>query len=664
MSTPIATSPAGERFPVELICPKCGQPVVVGTPCAADVRPCAGDHAGMPRFLYGQDYWGETSSEKMRQLLAVAREISWRDALQRLLPDEPVTEHLLAPIRADFLHAMPWGSIRNVLDVGAGMGFMACDLAQYAKNVVALEAVPERAEFIQIRARQDGLPIFPIIASAMEMPFAPESFDLITLNGVFEYIGLWGEGDPRALQEKFLRSALRLLRPGGWLYVGIETRFSLAILLGARDHSGLAFTSLMPRWLADVYCRMRARPNYGAEVVTGRYRTYTYTPLQYERMFRAAGFEQVTVYGVYDGYNRQIAVYELGDACGRKAVLERIDPPASVAGRLRRAVENNRTIARHFEQEVVLFGRKGPQASARHDAPWAEALAPDRTVVQVNLPSKILGIICEGGVPQEVLEIEKRGCEEAGRRLEHAFEILTHMQMKSKGMTLPMRWPEPRGRLSVSGRSYRRYEYVAGESLSALLRPARYREGLVLPLIARAVDAYVRLCEWMSEQWPSQGADAWDTLAQRVRSTPMDEDIRARVLAAIGRAQHQSWKMSAIHGDFTAGNVIVGPANEFVLIDWEHFTPAYPVGAELVRFQQDVLIDSKRLSPSRRARLAAEVDLLVKSAFEKHGYGPEAYGDLQSLYIGHQILSLGGEQNTYPPLLQAYRRTMGATGPA
>jgi len=97
------------------------------------------------------------------------------------------------------------------------------------------------------------------------MPFAPESFDLITLNGVFEYIGLWGKGDPQALQEKFLRSALRLLRPNGYLYVGIETRFAAASFMGALDHSGHAYTTLMPHKIADWYCRWRSKPFYGSE---------------------------------------------------------------------------------------------------------------------------------------------------------------------------------------------------------------------------------------------------------------------------------------------------------------------------------------------------------------------------------------------------------------
>lgn len=610
----------------------------------------------MPRFLFGQRYWGEMSSVKMRELLVLAQQLPWRESLRRLLPNESVTQHLLSPIRADFLHAMPWPLIRDVLDVGAGMGFMACDMARYASTVVALEAVPERAEFIQIRARQDGLQVFPVIGSAMDIPFGPESFDLITLNGVFEYIGLWGDGDPSVVQEKFLRSVLRLLRPGGYLYIGIEARISLSILLGARDHSGLAFTSLMPRWLADVYCRARARPNYGAEDVTGRYRTYTYTPPQYERILRKAGFQHVSVNGVYDGYNRQIVIFDLRDARGRRAILERIDPPSSLAGKVRRALEGNSIICRNFEQEVILFARKDAAGPETAGMPWTEIDSQGRTVVQVNLASKIFGIVCEAGIPQEVLEIEKKGREEVAQRLNAAYEILRRLQNIRIGTAPPMHWPEPLGRISISGRSYRRYAYIHGDSISSLLKPVRYAEYKVLPIVTRAISCYVSLCSWMSEHLSAgENAHDWATFEQQIELATMGNDTRNEIRGAITKAKSRNWKMSVIHGDFTAGNVIVRPNGDLVLLDWENFTPAFPVGAELVRFQQDILMDSERLPRQPRERLTRKLDHVVRSTLEMCGYHLDDYRDLHSLYVGHQIVALGGEENVYPRLIQAFK---------
>jgi len=630
---------------------------VGGQVCPESKQPCISDYHGIPRLLFGQSYWGELGSDGMQDLLRRAERTHWRTALEEMR-GQPVAEHLLSPIRADFLHAFPWQKIRRVLDVGAGMGFMSCDMAAYAENVISLEAVPERARFIQLRAQQDGLRVYPIIASAMQIPFPPESFDLITLNGVFEYIGLWGKGDPTLLQEKFLRSALRLLRPGGYLYVGIETRFSMSAILGGRDHSGLSFTSLMPRQVADWYCRFRAQPHYGSERPTLGYRTYTHTPARYARMFREAGFAELTVYGVYDGYNRQRALYEIGDYPGRRVILRKLSPPASFAGRIRRAVENNRLLYRTLEREVVIFARRNDAQNRADDMPWApEAGGCDGTVAQISLPLKILGIVHRNGVPSEVLEIEKKDQVDAGRRLKASHELLTLLESAPEGDRPPdMRWPQPRGKTDISGRAYWRYEYVEGETLSSLLLPATYSEKRVLPTIERAIDRYVSLCEWMSRFCTGAAPfDVWNDFEKHLEQTQISEDIRSDVRAAVDFARRENWVLTPVHGDFTASNLLVPKNGKLVLIDWEQFMPRFPIGTDLIRFHQDVLMDSDRLPPRKYRRLERFLRETIEAALRKRGYDPEGRNHLRALYLAHQILVRGGEKQVYGPLLKAYR---------
>ena len=654
----IAARSSAENFPVTLLCPKCGNTVKGGSICTATREPCVGAHEGIPRFLYGQKNWGEIGSEKMRQLLQEAGESPWRTALLKCVPDEPVTARLLAPIRADFLHAMPWNRIRNVLDIGAGMGFMSCDMALYADNVVSLEAVPECAEFIRIRARQDRLNVFPIIASAMAMPFPPESFDLITLNGALEYVGLWGEGDPKDLQEEFLRNCLRLLRPGGYLYVGIQTRYAATALLGSRDHSGLAYTSLMPRKLADLYCRLRASPFDGSEHVVRGYRTYTHTVSQYERMVRRAGYGNVSVQGVFDGHNRQRALYTLDDHAGRKALLDRVNPATSVAGRLRRLFTDNRALYRTLENEVVIFAQKSaPDAAA---LPWAEIAAPQRTVLQVNQNFKTLAVVCDRGVPVEILEAEKKGHEDAGRRLQRSFEILGTLQQELKQHlpALPIRWPVPLGTARICGRVYRRYEYIHGRPLAAHLLPRHYDSRAVPQLFTRAIASYVelfgRLTSYLRDGAGVDAAD-WQDIEGELTGVEVSEDIRRDFKEAVRFGMNAGWRLSLIHGDFSAGNLLMTPAGEMVLLDWEHFTSAYPLGADLLRFQQDSIIESGRLKPKARDAFRHHVTEAVRSALAAYGYGPQDYRHLDALYIGHQVAVLGGESRAYRPLLDAYR---------
>lgn len=648
------------QFPVALLCPRCGNVVGRDSLCAVTGGPCMTLHEGIPRLLFGQKYWGELSSERMRELLQCADRTHWRTALLECVPDEPVTAHLLSPIRADFLHVMPWNRIRDVLDIGAGMGFMSCDMALHADNVIALEAVPERAEFIRIRARQDQLNVFPVIASAMQIPFAPESFDLITLNGVLEYIGLWGDGDPTKLQERFLREALRLLRPGGYLYVGIETRYSFGAFLGSRDHSGLAYTSLMPRKVADLYCRLRARRFYGSEHVVRGYRTYTHTALQYERLVRRAGYRRVDVHGVFDGYNRQRVLYALSDHAGRKALLERIYPAVSLAGRLRRLLTENRALYRTFEGEVVIFAQKSAPDTSDTALTWSEIAAPHRTVVQVNQNFKSLGVVCERGVPVEILEADKKGHPDASHRLQRSFEILEALQrdLRADLRTLPMRWPVPRGTVRIGGSIYRRYEYVHGRSLDAHLLPHHYDSRAVPQLFTRAITSYAALCArlttWLRGS-ASTGADDWREIEDRLAHVEAGEDIRHDFQLAARYAVMAGWKLSVIHGDFTPGNVFVTPTGEMVLLDWEHFLTAYPLGADLLRFLHDGIGESARLAPPARRAFRRHLTDAIKATLAGLGYGPQDYGHLDALYIGHQVASLGCESRVYQPLLAAYR---------
>jgi SAM-dependent methyltransferase/aminoglycoside phosphotransferase (APT) family kinase protein len=652
--------PSTARFPVPLECPRCRRPMEIGSVCEQTGDLCMSFHAGVPRVLFGQDYWGEIGAQTMRRVLDEGRRSHWRTALERCIPEEPVTAHLLDPIRADFLHAMPWNRIHDVLDVGAGMGFMSCDMAAYARNVIALEAVPERAEFIRLRARQDQLNVFPIIASAMAAPFPAESFDLITLNGVFEYVGLWGEGDPRRLQEEFLRNTLRLLRPGGYLYIGIESRFGAGAFRGNRDHSGFAYTSLMPRRIADLYCRLRAKPFYGSETVATGYRTYTHTPRQYRRMLERAGYANVSVRGVFEGYNRQKILWDLDDRVGRNALLDRVNPAASFAGRLRRLLTDNRALYRLLEDHVVLFAQKPRVDFASPVLPWHEVVTAGRSVVQLNQNFKTLAVVCDNGVPVEILEAEKKAHPEAGERLRHSFEVLTRLQADLHGEipAMPMRWPEPRGSARICGRSYRRYEFVPGHLLATQLLPARYDVALVPALFTRAIQAYVELSRRLTHSVHGTrgvGESEWQTVGALLDSVEVGADIRGDFRRAVRNATAADWRLSVVHGDFSPVNLVVTPAGALVLLDWEFVTAAYPLGADLLRFEEAGILESARLPAAARIAFRTQLADAVASALQSLGYTSADRRHLDALFIASQIAARGSERLTYRPLLDAYR---------
>ncbi len=272
-----------------LSCPRCGR---VGE-----------YHADIPRFSSQEFYWGEIPRQQMQELNEQARRVGWRRAISDGLSDDNLRSYISSPHRADFhyLWQMPDGA--TVLDVGAGLGGISAALAGSGRfaRVVALEAIWERADFIQSRATEDDLAIDVICADFLNPPLALEQFDAIVLNGVLEWAALNTDGDPRDTQLAFLKRILGLLKPGGLVCLGIENRVGAESFRGALDHSGLPYTSLMPRRLASYWCS-RTFNQYRSKANRG-YRTYTYSLAGYQKLLREAGFIDTQPYHAWDGYN-------------------------------------------------------------------------------------------------------------------------------------------------------------------------------------------------------------------------------------------------------------------------------------------------------------------------------------------------------------------------
>jgi ubiquinone/menaquinone biosynthesis C-methylase UbiE len=101
------------------------------------------------------------------------------------------------------------------LDIGAGFGLLACELARDvgpAGRVVGIDAVPDMIAACEERARHDALTGRTEFrqADALALPFPPGSFDFVTAVQVYEYL---------ADVERGLAEAHRVLKPQGRLAV-------------------------------------------------------------------------------------------------------------------------------------------------------------------------------------------------------------------------------------------------------------------------------------------------------------------------------------------------------------------------------------------------------------------------------------------------------------
>lgn len=264
----------------------------------------------IPRFNDQPYYWGEIPQPDMVRCLQIAETSGWRTAITDVsLPISPdLQRYIIDDRRVNWFYLLE-NDVVDVLDLGAGWGTITAHLAPHVRSVVALEAVPERVEFLALRCRQDSLDnVFPIQSDFHAVPFKDSSFDLIVANGVLEWVALVDEvASPRQLQRRFLEKMFWLLRPGGRIYIGIENRFAYSNFLGARDHSGLSFTALLPRAMADLVTRSLRRLQLGAgyrtDVGQAGYRTYTYSLSGYAKLLREAGFTHVEPYAALPSYN-------------------------------------------------------------------------------------------------------------------------------------------------------------------------------------------------------------------------------------------------------------------------------------------------------------------------------------------------------------------------
>ena len=623
-------------FPVPIVCRNCGLTLFPAN-CSCHDPIKLEWYANIPRLLFGQNYWGETSYVKMMEILDYTKVMHWRQALDLVVKGESVEQHLNSAIGADAIFGLPWHRLKKVLDIGAGMGFLSCALAEHADEVVAVEPVPERALFTKLRANQDNLNVFPIIANGIDLPFPAESFDLITLNGAFEYMGLWGEGHPQLIQERFLRRAYEMLRPNGILYIGTGTRYALPGFLGGRDRSGLAFANLTRHQLAAFYSRFRTHRNVSAHRQPPGYRVLTYAPLTYRKLLLRNGFADVEVYGAFDGHNRQIALYDLGNPAFCRRILAWVDPPASIAGVMRRIVTNSSLLRSLLENEVVILASKG---ASEKRLLWGGLNAD--SVGQLNTPTKVIAVCHKEGAPASVAEAAKKASVAPAVRKAYWYILSAEKLYGDEAAKWPMRWPKPLDTSTQSGRRFFHYECCENTLAHVMFGPLS-SDNKALGLVRRVFESYGDFCRRLSVAWPNGKRQRWDDIWPAARGVSVDEQLSVEITTAITYARHRNWQTHPIHGDLSARNLALDRNGQFVLIDWEAFTENGLIAVDFVRFYYDLVLESSRLSKGRRSRFISQIRAYLQDALEQEGYNRKELIILKNLFIVTQLALIRGK---------------------
>lgn len=178
---------------------------------------------------------------------------------------DPRILHRIAPF-----HTLPADPV--ILDLGSGVGnfVVACRNKGLRAFGVEPDRIGQNSSITALEIASRRLETAPFAAAVGEqLPFADSIFDLVVMDQVIEHV---------ADQKRVLAEALRVLKPGGALYVACPN-----YLRFYEPHYKIRFLPLLPKFLGSTYLRLRGR-----DPVLLSQLTYT-TNWRVRRLFAAIG---------------------------------------------------------------------------------------------------------------------------------------------------------------------------------------------------------------------------------------------------------------------------------------------------------------------------------------------------------------------------------------
>jgi SAM-dependent methyltransferase/uncharacterized protein YbaR (Trm112 family) len=562
---------------------------------------------GIPRFFEPSYYWGEVTKDEAGDLLQQASQLGWRDAvLSRFSNDHDMQISLTDWQRASWLPLLGLDKHSVALDVGCGYGAITHSLARAAGQVFSLEAIPERIDFTRIRLSQEGFCNVQLVqASALDPPFADEMFDLIIVNGVLEWVGEWDhEGDPRSVQVGFLQRLGRILKPNGTLLIGIENRFSYNGALGAIDHSGLPYTNLMPRRVANWWLRRATHAHYRTERNPKReYRTYTYGARGYRKLLANSGIPLSTIYWADPDYNQPYSLIPLSDNLIADRVDTQLSEPSTplrygLAQVAKRILAHSGALSFVVPNFVILANKAPVPERARF---WQALRAripelPDVRAPQFSFSSNPFGLknvirVFEEGAREPACIIKSTTlAPNSSAACDREYEYLHIVNERFSARTDPcFSVPRPFGQIQLGSFTYQSESVAPGLSLSRAAYPAtgRRRFEILRKVLPQCIRATVQITQTLAPEDRAECVDpSWLNPPAEVAGDPK---ALAELRDLIARCPSDSVQ----HGDFTVENVLLDSAGTLSVIDWEHlFRGGSPLHDLFTLFISMILGDS------------------------------------------------------------------------
>lgn len=146
------------------------------------------------------------------------------------------------------------GEGSKILDIGSGFGSFVLRARKKGLDAAGIDIANFEVEFARKRLSEERPSDDPEyvyrLGSGLDLPYEPESFDVVTLWNILEHISNY---------KKLLTKAISVLRPGGYLFIVCPNYASFR----EEAHYHVSWPSLLPRKLAKHYLRFYGKnPNF------------------------------------------------------------------------------------------------------------------------------------------------------------------------------------------------------------------------------------------------------------------------------------------------------------------------------------------------------------------------------------------------------------------
>jgi SAM-dependent methyltransferase len=254
-------------------------------------------------------YWSNLSKKENSEMISMLETHSTREAIMKTRP--MIADVIFSEKRSVGLELLKLNGSETAIDLGCMWGAITIPLSKQVSEVLGVDQTIESLKFSEARVKEESLKNIKFLnANLRDLQLPDRTFDVAIVNGVLEWIpeieeielgDYWfkkierkATGNPKEIQMAFLKNIHMGLKEGGRLMLAIENRYDYKMFFGTRDpHTGTFFTTIAPRWLANIISQIFRKREY---------RPWIYSFRGTEKLLREAGFSKVTLYSCWPDY--------------------------------------------------------------------------------------------------------------------------------------------------------------------------------------------------------------------------------------------------------------------------------------------------------------------------------------------------------------------------